>query len=159
MEIDAVLIFGGNGTQWLSHIITNRTFLRHEYVYMPYFLCRAMKSHSQEHQNHAHLFGHMNKVKKHRSKLPEQVLILPVWLLNGRNITTDRGSKELQFRTLQICRSISPKEVSYLLLSLFSRSSELLAGSAPVIINFKSCFVVLLPSNLNTVNESNLDIL
>ena len=93
MELNTVLIFGGNGTQWLSHIIANRAFFRHEYVDMPHLLGRAMNMHSEENKNREHRFGHMNKVNKLRSKLAGQALILPAGVLKGRNITTGRQIK------------------------------------------------------------------
>lgn len=90
MEINAVLIFGGNGTQRFSHIIANRALLGHEYVDMPCLLGPTMKRHSQEYKNREHRFGHINKVNKLRSKLPGQAFILASWLLNGRIMTTGR---------------------------------------------------------------------
>ena len=90
MELNTVLIFGGNGTQWLSHIIANRAFFRHEYVDMPHLLGRAMQRHSEEKKNREHRFGHIYKVKNLTSKLPGQEFILPSMLLNGGNITTGR---------------------------------------------------------------------
>lgn len=101
MEINPVLIFGGNGTQGLSHIITNRAFLCNEYVNMPSFLGHARNCHSEEKKNSEHCFGHMNKVKKRRPKLPGLALILPTMLPNGRKITPSRGIKEIGIQIIE----------------------------------------------------------